>query len=281
MNQPPIAILLPVYRRDTLVRFQRAVESLLAQDYPREALRIYLGVDGELDEEVDGYVERADCFYKIVRNKRNRGLAHTLNRLITVLEDEAFVFRMDADDESLPQRISLQVAFLQAHPEIDVVGGGIQEVDEEGREVFVRRYPTDPEVFKQYICRANPLAHPTVCFRREFFAKLPQDDFGGPYPERHRKDQDLALWFLALSRGLQLANLDQVLVRMLVTADLYARRGAGHAFSECAIYLHGIQLLHGTTLRSCYPLARLAFRLLPTWLTSRIYRGRPRQMLNK
>ena len=52
---------------------------------------------------------------------------------------------MDSDDISLPDRIEKQICFLNEHPEIDVVGGAINEIDEEGCEsvnTFV--YPATP-----------------------------------------------------------------------------------------------------------------------------------------
>ena len=59
MNWPKVAVLIAVYRGDSLRFFRRAVDSLLEQNYPRESIRIYLGVDGPLNADVEAYVSKA------------------------------------------------------------------------------------------------------------------------------------------------------------------------------------------------------------------------------
>mgnify|MGYP002234074716 FL=1 len=64
---------------------------------------------------------------------------------------------MDADDISLPDRIEKQICFLNEHPEIDVVGGAINEIDEEGCEsgkTIV--YPATPTECKKFFAKRNP-----------------------------------------------------------------------------------------------------------------------------
>ena len=74
---------------------------------------------------------------------------------------------------SLPDRIEKQICFLNEHPEIDVVGGAINEIDEEGCEsgkTIV--YPATPTECKKFFAKRNPLAHPAVLFRKSFFDKI-------------------------------------------------------------------------------------------------------------
>ncbi len=49
--------------------------------------------------------DNKDIFYKIIKNKYNMGLAKTLNKLIEVLEDEEYIFRIDADDICRSDRV--------------------------------------------------------------------------------------------------------------------------------------------------------------------------------
>jgi len=275
MSAPDVAVLMAVYQNDSLGPFRRAVESLLDQDYPRERIHIYLGVDGPLADDVAAYVRKAKCFHKIVRNPRNIGLTRTLNRLIKALADEEFIFRMDADDVSLPGRFACQVKFLREHPDIDAIGGSVIEIDRDGRQQFVRHFPTDPDEIPWYICKATPLGHVTICLRRRFFQKVPA------YPEQYRQSQDIALWFRALAAGMRLSNVTEPVCVLLLSGELLARRGIRKAFTEFSIYLRGIWRLHGLTWRYVYPIARLLVRLLPAEWTARIYRSRIRSSLNE
>lgn len=79
---------------------------------------------------------------------------------------------MDADDISILNRFEMQNTFLEEHPEVDMVVGAISEIDEKGNDRGrIIRYPTSPEDCRAFFTKRNPVAHPTVMFRRSFFEK--------------------------------------------------------------------------------------------------------------
>lgn len=256
-----------VYERDDARLVEGALESIRRQDYAGGPVRLYLCVDGPLQPATAAVLEkRAGTIHKLLRNEVNQGLARSLNRLIDALEDEAFVFRMDSDDVSHAHRISAQVAALEAHPEVDIIGGSIREVDREGRLLRTVSYPQDRGEIRRFIARRNPLAHPTVCFRRRAIARF------GRYPDVGL-NQDWALWFECLALGLRLSNVADILVDMTVSDDFFRRRGAGRALEEFRISCRGIRRLYGVSWRYAYPAMRLAFRLLPQPLIRLAYRS--------
>ena len=263
----PVAVLMSVFERDDAPLVERALDSIRRQDYRGGPVRLYLCVDGPLQPATAAVLEQeAGTIHRIVRNAVNQGLARSLNRLIDELGDEAFVFRMDSDDFSHPHRISAQVAALEARPDVDILGGSIREVDREGRVLRTVRYPEDRDEIRRFIARRNPLAHPTVCFRRRAIARF------GRYPEV-KVNQDWALWFECLALGLELSNIGDVLVDMTVSEDFFRRRGAGRALEEFRISCRGIRRLYGFSWRYAYPALRLAFRLLPQPVIRRAYRS--------
>ena len=263
----PVAVLMSVFGRDDASLVERALESVRWQDYRGGPVRLYLCVDGPLPPATAAVLEKhAGTIHRIVRNEVNRGLARSLNRLIDALGDEAFVFRMDSDDLSHPHRISAQLAALEARPDVDILGGSIREVDRAGSVLRVVRYPEDRDEIRRFIARRNPLAHPTVCFRRRAITAF------GHYPEV-RLNQDWALWFECLALGLCLSNIGDVLVDMTVSDDFFRRRGTGRALEEFRISCRGIRRLYGFSWRYAYPALRLAFRLLPQPVIRRAYRS--------
>ncbi len=91
---------------------------------------------------------------------------------------------MDADDVMLPDRLERQVAHLDAHPDVALLGGGIVLVDESGTEID--REPGRPQL--DFLVR-NELTHATVMMRTEAFHEL------GGYRLDQSEDYDLWLRF--------------------------------------------------------------------------------------
>ena len=266
----PVGVLMSVFERDGPALFERALESIERQDYRGGPVRIYLCVDGPLRPETAAVLERhAGQLHRVLHHSVKQGLARSLNRLLDVLTDEAFVFRMDSDDFSHAHRISAQVAALQARPDVDILGGAIREVDASGRALRTVRYPADRDEVRRLIARRNPLAHPTVCFRREAIERFVH------YPEVPL-NQDWALWYECLALGLVISSLDEVLVDMTVSEDFFRRRGSGRAIDEFRISCRGIRRLYGVSWRYVYPVLRFLFRLLPQPLIQRAYASRLR-----
>ena len=253
----PVGVLMSVYEGDEAALFERALESIEGQDYRGGPVRLYLCVDGPLKPATSAILERhAGHVHRIVRNEARQGLARSLNRLLDALEDEHFVLRMDSDDRSHPHRISAQVAALQSRPDVDILGSAIHETDADGRVSRTVRYPADRDEVRRFIARRNPLAHPTVCFRRSAIERFVH------YPEVP-VNQDWALWYECLALGLVISSLDQVLVDMTVSEHFFMRRGSGRAMDEFRISCRGIRRLYGVSWRYVYPVLRLLFRLLP------------------
>ena len=116
---PKISVLLPVYNT--------------AEDYLRECIDGILGQtfsDFELiivnDASTDANVERVVKSYEDSRiryyvNEKNLGISETRNKLIDLAQGEYLAVH-DHDDVSLPERFAKQVAYLDMHPEIGVLG---------------------------------------------------------------------------------------------------------------------------------------------------------------
>lgn len=272
---PTVAVIMSTYAGDQLSWLREAVRSIRDQDYDKAGIHLYIARDGAVPEEIELVLQEEEQLgATIIRIARNQGLTHALNACLARLQDEAYVFRMDADDIATHDRIRKQVAFMEAHPEVDLLGGSIEEFDTTIGPLGIRTYPRATDV-RSYICIASPLAHPTVCFRRSALNTL------GPYPEA-ALNEDLEMWFRALRAGLVIDNLADVLLRFRVPRGLVARRGRAKALGEFRCYIHGILALHGATWRLIFPALRLITRLMPEPLIRAMYLPLPfrRRLLN-
>ena len=142
---------------------------------------------------------------KIIRNPLNLGLAASLNIGINA-SSGILIARMDDDDYSISTRIETQEDFMRKNPDISLLGTAISLYDRNLN--FIRNYffPLDHSEISKYMCRGNPLAHPTVMFTRDFYIR------SGGYNPRFRRIEDLELWGRMISTS-KYANLPDVLLR--------------------------------------------------------------------
>ncbi len=138
------------------------------------------------------------------------GIAHALNTGLAQANG-SYIARMDADDLSHPQRLEKQVAFLDSHPEVGVLGTRTlfkTSVEQSlGMEAFVRWQNAILSPRDHYVKRFvdAPLAHPTVMFRRELADRFGGYD-AGPLPEDHE------LWLRWMDHGVRFAKLPEELL---------------------------------------------------------------------
>src|SRR4051794_36827493 len=114
---PLVSIGMPVRNNEKTLGV--AVRSIVRQTYPQWELLLIN------DGSTDGTLEVARGFcderIRVIDEPESRGLPARLNQAVAAARGEYFA-RMDGDDLSYPERLERQVAYLQAHPEVDLVG---------------------------------------------------------------------------------------------------------------------------------------------------------------
>lgn len=295
-----ISVLVSVYRSEQAACLQRALQSVW-DDQTRKPDQIVLIEDGPLPAELEEVVQRLQAVFKVqeqqscvqsslqskseepsaklltvVKLPVNGGLTKALNVGLKHVTGD-LVARMDSDDIAAPNRFELQERFLEEHPEIDIVGGSMQEFDDQHECLNIRHYPLTHEEACRYIVKACPLAHPSVMMRKRMF------DDGLQYDERFRMSQDIKLWYDAVLAGYKIANLPEVCLYFRQQGDVFKRRSRVKAWNEFKIYMNGIYRMHGLfTTAYRYPIARYIFRNLPPFLVKKIYgSGMRRRVLEK
>lgn len=198
---PLISVLMPAYNCEAYVL--EAVSSILSQSFADFEL---LAIDDGSTDSTRRLLESVhDPRLRLVSNDHNIGLIDTLNRGLE-LASGRYVARMDADDISAPERLEKQVQFLDAHPDVHVLGTMVNLINEQGK-VFgaIAGYPKDADEIHRYLLRECCLIHPSVMFRKD--AVLAVDGYSAS--ARHAEDYDL---WLRLSDHHKIANLPDKLV---------------------------------------------------------------------
>lgn len=263
----PVAVLMTLYRSDPIDAFELALSSIETQTLASQIL-IYLCVDGQLPETHEGWLtQNIGRFHKILRNDVNMGLANSLNRLIEVLGDEEFVFRMDGDDISLPTRFERQIELMRTNPKLGLCGCQVVDIDDYGAEIGVRIYPTEPERARAQLGRNNPVLHPTYCIRRELL-KNPTLR----YPEAYLCE-DLAFIILITENGYEISNHPETLFKWRMGPNFFARRrDLKRGWVEMNWYFRALRNQGKlASPRAIFPVLRFLMRLLPQALIVRIY----------
>ncbi len=202
-SQPSASVILPVFNAGEYL--DAAVESILNQSYAD--FELLLLDDGS----TDGSLARMKKFAQRdprcqVHTWPNRGLIATLNEGIRLSKGE-ILFRMDADDLSMPDRLKLQINYLSEHPGCVAVGARVMLIDPDGLEIcqFVKEL-THADIDAAHLAgRGGSLCHPAVAMRRSAVDKV--QGYRDQFP--HAEDIDL---FLRLAEIGVLSNLPAVLL---------------------------------------------------------------------
>ena len=181
-----ITVIMSVYNDGKTVG--RAVQSIIDQSYKQWIMIIC--DDGSKDNTIDvltEYKEKLPNKIIILRNKDNRGITYSLNRMIKMCETE-YIARMDADDFSHPDRLEREICYLDTHPSIAVVGCSINKFDENG---IIRSVIYPPKPSTKTLIKFSPFAHPTIMIRSDVICLLN----GYRDIKKTNRCEDYDLWF--------------------------------------------------------------------------------------
>jgi glycosyltransferase involved in cell wall biosynthesis len=149
--------------------------------------------------------EKACPRIRVIAHEKNLGLAATLNEGLEAARGN-YVARMDQDDESLPDRLMAQAAFLDANPKCAVVGSFVYHMGASAAYDRLVALPVTAQEIANTLPNYNCMYHPATMLRRQTVLDL------GGYREEFKNAEDYELW-LRISRTHRLANIPQPLLR--------------------------------------------------------------------
>ncbi|WP_294488355.1 glycosyltransferase [uncultured Mailhella sp.] len=157
---PRVSILMPVYNTRP-EHLREAMDSMLAQTFTDFEFLILndCSTDPQVEEVVKSYHDPR-IVYAV--NERNLGISGSRNRLLDMAQGE-YIAVMDHDDISLPERLEKEVAFLDEHPDVGLVGCQFSTIG--GRKTS--QLPLDDvSLKKSLMIHCGGMCHPASMIRR-------------------------------------------------------------------------------------------------------------------
>lgn len=199
-SYPLVSVLMPVYNAEKYL--PEAIESILNQTYPHFEFLILN--DGSTDNSaaiVSGY---QDNRIRFIHSPENQGLIAQLNTGLNLATGQ-YIARMDADDISVKNRLEKQVTFLEANPQVGIVGSAINNFAQTTI-IYTETFPLEHNQIKSFLLFDTPFAHPAVMLRRKV---LTENNL--KYHPAYQVAEDYKLW-LDMLQVTQGANLPEPLL---------------------------------------------------------------------
>ena len=268
-----ISAIIPVFNGGVMLT--HAIDSVRAQSI--DSMEVIVLDDGSKDGSwgliaacIDDPIIR--CF-----QHPNMGLAATLNRGISLAQGR-YIARQDQDDLALPERFVRQLAFLEANPEIAMVGTWTQIYSGDTPTNRYHRHPSSNEALQLELLFDNPFVHSSMMIRADVLREV-----GGYCEDKSRQPpEDYELWS-RIARQYRVANLPEVLTVYREVAGSMSRTGE-NPFLDNVIRISTENLCHVLSpdypLKDCATLADLYHRGGMTDFRSALTKAKAHEMLD-
>lgn len=222
------SVVTSVYINDKAEFVQRSISSIYSLQ-TRKPDEIVIIVDGPISTElttlIRSYEDNKESIFNVIWLPDNKGLGNALRIGVEAAKYEV-IARMDSDDVSAPDRFEKQIAYLETHPNCDLVGGQISEfIDSESNIVGKREVPCKHDDILMWLKGRCPFNHMSVTMLRSRVLAV------GNYLDWHF-NEDYYLWIRMAEAGYRFANLPDTLVNVRVGKEMYARRGGWKYFKS-------------------------------------------------
>lgn len=202
---PKVSVIIPLYQAEKYV--EETINSVLYQTYQDFEVIVVDDCGGDNSVNIVNDFKEADSRIILVSNQRNRGIAYSRNKALSLCRGE-YIALLDDDDLMMPERLQLQVEYLDKHPEIGAVGGNAQWIDEDGN--VVREtidVVTDPDEVEMYLLFRNIFNNSEMMFRKSVI-----DENGVCYADGSYGMEDFKFW-IDYSKVSRIVNIPDMVLK--------------------------------------------------------------------
>jgi glycosyltransferase involved in cell wall biosynthesis len=196
---PLVSISMPAFNAEHYIA--EAIESILSQSY--QNFELIICDDGSTDK-TRKIIDRYDD-PRIIKifSKVNRGLIATRNEIAQIAKGK-YLALLDADDLAFPERLSLQVEFLESG-NADLCGADHWTLNQGTGAIKPSRQRHSNADIQALLSVCSPLCNPAVMGRIEIFR-------AHPYLTSYIHAEDYCLWTEIALAGYKFANIPQKLI---------------------------------------------------------------------
>jgi len=205
MSTPKISVMMTVYNGERFLH--EAIESVLSQTF--SDFQLLIVDDGSTDGTQDIIRKYDDSRIRFITNTTNRGVSFAREQALQSAHGD-YIAVLDADDIAYPERLALQIDYLEEHPDVGLVGSAYEIIDEEGKNLGVAYPPADPVTVRWNLLFHNCICNSTAVYRRNLAIDV-GGYFGGYIPNA-KISEDYDLW-TRLAAVVPIAQLTNVLVK--------------------------------------------------------------------
>ena len=190
-----LSIVVLVYNQKDYI--SRTIDSIINQQSNYD-FEVIIGDDCSTDGTKDIILEYAKKYPNIIKPViRNTNLGLIRNYFSTIAECKGeYIMQCAGDDYWLPGKINKQISYMDNNPDVSMVCGGYQNVDE--RDNWLSENLIIPKTDFSSLFKVNQIAAPTVCFRKDIIDKYIQEV--NPI-EQEWKMEDYPFWLWISKNG--------------------------------------------------------------------------------
>lgn len=197
---PKVSVIVCTHNREKLL--PRALNSILGQDFKDLELIVIDDASNDGTKSlIDSYIQK-DERVKYYKNEFNLGIAKSRNRGCEIANG-TYIAMLDSDDWWLKtDKLSKQVALLDAHPDTGIVGTSIVMYDKNDNFIKEDIFETEDGKIRFKILCQSQFCQSSTLFRKDAFIAT------GKYDETMVVCDDLALW-LQIGLRYKFANIKE------------------------------------------------------------------------
>ena len=189
MAQVKVSIVITSYNHDDFL--EECIKSAINQSYSQTELLI---IDDASEDKSRDIIEKySNNFSKVLLLKENHGACIALNKILKFCRGD-YVAILNSDDYWQPNKVQLQVDYLEANEEKAAVFSKALVVDENGNQINQQDSPFEYsnlnrfDWLRKFFESGNCLCHSSVLLRKSVFSSL------GYYDERFKNLPDFEFW---------------------------------------------------------------------------------------